>query len=129
MQSEYVPAIECPFCGGQHQVGIARNGRPYASCGEWLNRIFGNSPASLALFQNGGRTRANYSNPRIRKTNPAPKQGEMSRFLSGDVPGKEKTGQCPNCGRPIVEDQPRCECGKILEWEITDTPQEGDQVW
>src|SRR6266550_663679 len=123
MQSEYVPAIVCPFCRGEHEVAIARNGRPYASCGEYMNRIFGNSPASLALFQNGGQVRAKYSNPRIRN-NPGPKKDSMDAFLADE--NEEEKAVCATCGAEVQEGVIRCPNGHELDWpeETKENPQE-----
>src|SRR2546422_5743692 len=103
--------IDCPFrnCTGSHEVHTDRSGGLYVTCDGWRQQAWltrGPRGSDWLDEHNGGRLRANP--PRIRKTNPAPKQDEMDRFLSGENE-ERKTGPdddetilvetCPRCGK------------------------------
>jgi len=75
-------------------VRSTRHGNPFSFCQTWGQAVFFRSEAGSSYLSQygengGGRTR---ENPRFRKTNPAPKQDEMARFLS-DGPSEEEEAQ------------------------------------
>src|SRR5437667_4587352 len=116
MDSRYSPLVLCPLCGDEHETKIARNGRPYFNCELWMNRLFGNSQVSLAIFgNNGGPVPA--PRPRRSRANPPTENQEPTE---GESPASDSRRTWPSkvCGAAIPEDSPRCPgCGDEVVWE------------
>src|SRR3989442_15793999 len=103
MDSRNTPIVLCSLSGDEHETKIARNGRPYFNCELWINRLFGNSQVSLAIFGNNGGP-GSAPRPRRGRANPDPIEGPIAE---GGPPVSRGTGPFKTRGAAVPGGAPR----------------------